>query len=71
MSFSMLYFSKAADAMSTDSCCISSLMSTFFMMALAEEPTREFCPAAESVWVVGMSTFSAIVTVEVDVEGKK
>jgi len=71
MSFSMLYFSKAADAMSTDSCCISSLISTFFMIALAEEPTREFCPVAESVWVIGTSTLSAMVTVKVDVEGKK
>lgn len=60
MSFSMLNFSRAVDVMSTDSCCISSLMSTFLIMALAALPTRLSCPDGASVWVVGASTLSAI-----------
>ena len=33
LTFSMLYFAKAADAISTASCCISSLISAFLITA--------------------------------------
>lgn len=58
MSFSMLYFSRATVAISTASCCISSLMSTFLITALGPVPL-----GAEEVSVdedVGASSFSDI-----------
>ena len=63
MSFSMLYFSNAADAISTLSCCISSLISTFLMIAFGDVPVR--LGSLGGAWPmsmdeVGVSSFSAM-----------
>ncbi len=58
MSFSMLNFSSAADAMSTLSCCISSLMSTFLIMAFGTVELFSFGPKPASAEDMGASSFS-------------
>ena len=60
MSFSMLYFSNAALAISTASCCISSLMSTFLITALAGPPDPPPTLGSDDV---GASTFSDMMVV--------
>jgi hypothetical protein len=58
MSFSMLYFSRAAEEMSTASCCMSSLMSTFLMIAfgLPPEVSFELEPVSVEEEVVGATS---------------
>lgn len=46
MSFSMLYFSSAVLAMSTESCCISSDMSAFLIIALPDAAPAGPAPPA-------------------------
>ena len=74
MSFSMLYFSNAAEAISTLSCCISSLISTFLMIAFGDAPVRlgslgGACPMSKEE--VGVSCFSAMSSSVVEGEERR
>jgi len=62
----MEYFSRAADATSMLSCCISSSMSTFLMMAFGPTPPFSLGEEPVSVEVAGAAS---VMTVEGEKEG--